>query len=256
MDDGCLWDDSDLSQPYRDETRLHVLECLGLTDDLNGCPVRSVNPTILAFEGIGNAIRSVYTYEQRCRFMKHMENFLEMSRREQALRLRGTLPTVEEFWSYRLGSSAVHITLAMNEFACNTNSLPASVMGQEHMTLLWEYTNIIISITNDILSLKKEVTRGSIGSMIPLEYAQSRNAQSAVDKTTLLLANAIDAFKQTAEKLLQRSPEITSCEQTRALGDFVKGCQFYCTGNLAWSLATRRYGIYEHDLAKGVCITL
>ncbi len=70
--------------------------------------------------------------------------------------------------------------------------------------------------------------------MIPLEYAQSRNAQSAVDKTTLLLANAIDAFKQTAEKLLHRSPEITSCEQTRALGDFVKGCQFYCTGNLAW----------------------
>ncbi len=62
MDDGCLWHDSDLSQPYRDETRLHVLECLGLTDDLNRFPVRSVNPTILAFEGIGNAIRSVYTY--------------------------------------------------------------------------------------------------------------------------------------------------------------------------------------------------
>ena len=62
MDDGCLWDDSDLSQPYRDETRLHVQECLGLTGDLNRFSVRSVNPTILAFEGIGNAIRSFYTY--------------------------------------------------------------------------------------------------------------------------------------------------------------------------------------------------
>ncbi|KAL8920047.1 MAG: hypothetical protein Q9172_004677 [Xanthocarpia lactea] len=219
-----------------------------------------------------------------------------MSRLEQALRLRGTIPTVEEFWSYRLGSSAVHITLAMNEFAFNNKSLPTSVIEQEDMTLLWEYTNIIISITNDILSLKKEIVgttrlpavprqpvngsgpqaRGSIGSIIPLEYVQSRNARAAVDKTALLLAKAIDAFQHTAQQLLQRSAEKLNGEQARAVGDIVKGCQFYSTGNLAWrygivivenfdysaliiakfSLATRRYGIYEHDLSKRVCVTL
>lgn len=47
--------------------------------------------------------------------MDHMEDFLEMSQLEQVLRLRGTLPSVEEFWSYRLGSSAVHVMLAVIE---------------------------------------------------------------------------------------------------------------------------------------------
>lgn len=47
--------------------------------------------------------------------MKHMEFFLEKSRLEQAVHLRGTLPTVEEYWSIRLGTSAVGVTLAMNE---------------------------------------------------------------------------------------------------------------------------------------------
>ena len=47
--------------------------------------------------------------------MDHMEDFLEMSRTEQVLRLRGKLPSMEEFWSYRLGSSAVHVMLAVDE---------------------------------------------------------------------------------------------------------------------------------------------
>ncbi|KAL8861149.1 MAG: hypothetical protein Q9178_002365 [Gyalolechia marmorata] len=76
--------------------------------------------------------------------------------------------------------------------------------------------------------------RGSIGSMIPLEYVQSRNARAAVDKTALLLAKTIEAFKHTAQQLLQRSAEKLNVGQARAVGDIVKGCQFYCTGNLAW----------------------
>ena len=47
--------------------------------------------------------------------MDHLEDFLDMSQQEQMLRLRGTLLSIEEFWSYRLGSSAVHVTIAMNE---------------------------------------------------------------------------------------------------------------------------------------------
>lgn len=47
--------------------------------------------------------------------MDETEDFLEMSRREQVLRLRG-VPSLDEFWSYRLGSSAVYVTIAVNEF--------------------------------------------------------------------------------------------------------------------------------------------
>ena len=49
------------------------------------------------------------------RLMVSMEQFIEMTKTEQLLRLRGTLPSLEEFWSYRLGSSAVPVIIAMNE---------------------------------------------------------------------------------------------------------------------------------------------
>lgn len=47
--------------------------------------------------------------------MVEIGRFIEMTKTEQMLRLRGTLPSLEEFWSYRLGSSAVLVVIAMNE---------------------------------------------------------------------------------------------------------------------------------------------
>lgn len=39
-----------------------------------------------------------------------------MSEKEQRLRLTGAVPSIEEFWEYRMGSSAVFVTLAVNEY--------------------------------------------------------------------------------------------------------------------------------------------
>lgn len=253
-DDGSLWDDSELSQPYRDETREYVRACLSLRGKLDHENIGPTNATIIAFESIGMAIRDAYSYEQRLRFMDECNDFLEMSQREQVIRLRG-VPTMEEFWSYRLGSSAVYVTLAVNEYAWDNGSLPCSVMDHDDMILLRKYTNIIISVTNDILSLKKEIARGSIGSMIPLEYAKSRNAQGAVDHTTELLIMAVKGFQQTEEKLL-KGEMMQDEKQARQIREYIKGCQYNCTGNLVWSLATKRYGVHDENLAKGVCIQL
>ena len=47
--------------------------------------------------------------------MDHVDHFLDMSRQEQMLQVRGRLLSLEEFWSYRPGSSAVHVVVAVNE---------------------------------------------------------------------------------------------------------------------------------------------
>ncbi|KAF6228249.1 hypothetical protein HO133_007979 [Letharia lupina] len=233
MDNGSLWDNFELSNPYRNETREYVQYCLSLTSEPDIGPVKTVNATIQAFETIGTAIRKVYNFEQRKRFMNYMEDFLEMSQQEQMLRLRGTLPSLEEFWLYRPGSSAVHVTIALNEFAWDNKSLPTSVMEDGDMKLLWDYTNVIISTVNDIVSLKKEIARGSISSMIPLLYARSRDAQVAVDQTAEFLVVNVKAFEETAQRLLKQEKR-HNVEEARELRAFIKGCQFYCSGNLTW----------------------
>lgn len=69
--------------------------------------------------------------------------------------------------------------------------------------------------------------------MIPLMYAQSRDAQLAVDQTVDFLAMNVKALDEVALRLL--NPEKRhKIEETRELCDFIKGCQFYCTGNLTW----------------------
>lgn len=69
--------------------------------------------------------------------------------------------------------------------------------------------------------------------MIPLEYAKSRNAQAAVDHTAQLLTMAVKGFEQTMDNLLKRETQQDE-KQARQIREFIKGCQYYCTGNLAW----------------------
>lgn len=57
----------------------------------------------------------LYALAQRKRFLDHFEYFVDMTEQEQVLRLQGRILSLEEFWSYRLGSSAVHVTIAVNE---------------------------------------------------------------------------------------------------------------------------------------------
>ena len=66
---------------------------------------------------IGEVKRSVDVAfsEQRERISNEMEVFMNMTEREQRLRMNGAVPSVEEYWEYRLGSSAVSVTLAVNE---------------------------------------------------------------------------------------------------------------------------------------------
>lgn len=69
--------------------------------------------------------------------------------------------------------------------------------------------------------------------MIPLLYAQSRDAQVAVDQTAEFLVVNVKAFEETARRLLNPEKQY-NVEEACELRDFIRGCQFYCSGNLTW----------------------
>ena len=53
--------------------------------------------------------------DQRQRFLNNMKVFIQGSRVEQELRISGRVPTMEEYWGYRMSSSAVDVTSSMTE---------------------------------------------------------------------------------------------------------------------------------------------
>ncbi|OAK94291.1 hypothetical protein IQ06DRAFT_234919, partial [Phaeosphaeriaceae sp. SRC1lsM3a] len=100
---------------------------------------------------------------------------------------------------------------------------------------------------NDLLSVKKELAAGASSSNILFVlYAETGSLQVALERALNLLAQCSAEYEICTARLYQAyhdRPDIVE-----ALKKLVTGCRYMCTGNLAWSLATTRYGVVaKHD---------
>jgi hypothetical protein len=53
---------------------------------------------------------------QRRVFFEEVRRFVEMTQREQEIRLSGRIPSVGEYWEYRMGTSAVGTLMGLIEY--------------------------------------------------------------------------------------------------------------------------------------------
>jgi hypothetical protein len=220
LNDGTMWNEFGAAQVYRDQTLAYVRYTLGIDE---ACP-EVHNHIILNFAPIGAALQEAYTLEKRRMVYEAMRFFMDMSEHEQRLRLSGAIPSVDEFWRYRVGSSAVPVCLACNEFSWDSMKLPSEFYADSDVkSLLW-HANTIISASNDLLSIEKEIKRGAIDSLIPITFFHVGNLDNAAASLLRTYGGADEGMRS-------------------QIGDFIDGCKYYATGNLTWSLATDRYGV-------------
>lgn len=157
-----MWGDHLKSQKYRSDTLQYVADCLRielpgvqrcnivtnrrqLLDEKDDLKLEEHQRRIIRlFDRIGKPLREAYSVEQRLRFFQEMDYFIRKSEEEQRLRLDGHVPTMYEFWNYRLGSSAVSVCLAVAEFTTST-FIPDQAMNDADMRRLWDLANILIS---------------------------------------------------------------------------------------------------------------
>ncbi|ROV92483.1 hypothetical protein VSDG_06727 [Cytospora chrysosperma] len=195
---GAYADDQKGAQLYRDQTLQFVGACLGLSNP-GVCPQSRI---VQSFDVIGSALSASYNTNQRQRFYNEIARFMEASEAEQVCRLDGRLFTLDEYWQVRMGTSAVYIASAVGEFSMGCDSaLPLEVMQCSAMKALWDETNIIISITNDILSLRKETKLGCIDSIVPLTFVLTKDLQAALAASLTALRASKKRFDETARAL-------------------------------------------------------
>ena len=247
-----MWADGEAAEIFREETMEFVRCCLGLSCDVGAVPKSRI---VQNFEGIGEAMRRVFDREHCARLVYHIGNYISGCRTEEAFRAKGEMPTLEEYWAYRLHSSAVFVTLAANEFAFPGMRLPTSIMESEQMEELWTRANVVVSTVNDLLSLRKEVRGGNAGSMVPIVFVQTGDVQRAVDFTERWIGENVAAFEEAARELEGWSA-VWGVKEASAVREFVGGVRAYVSGNLSWSLTGRRYGLQGKDLGRSVMVTL
>ena len=105
-------------------------------------------------------------------------------------------------------------------------------MDSPERQAIWDETNLIISVTNDILSLKKEIKQGCINTIILLATASGKSVQDSIIEAVDVLRKSKARFDIAAESLVAihgNAENVVS--QIRA---FIEVCRSNRVGNLVW----------------------
>ncbi|KAJ5181652.1 hypothetical protein N7449_011799 [Penicillium cf. viridicatum] len=231
---------------FRKESLEYVKFCLGVGDDEtakwdfpNNPPDR---PLIQSLDVIGAHLQTIYNHDQIMTFVNEIDYYMDCQQREQKRKLTGRLPIVAEYLETRMGTSAVTSMLALNEFA-DGNDIPQTIMTDPKMISLWYEVNMNMSLSNDLLSLRKEIKHGDIDSMVPvLVSARGLTVREAVKETEAEINRNIERFDQIADALLEEI-KVTYPEKVDEVSSYITGCRYNQMANFLWSLTTTRYGL-------------
>lgn len=152
-----------------------------------------------------------------------------------------------------MGSGAVRVCLALSEFAYNI-LLPQEVMADSDMAVIWDATNVIICLMNDILSFKKEFIQGQVDSILPVLYVEHGSMSIAMSIATGVIKRAVENLDAAADRLLERHGQTPTLRKD--LVKFIDTCKYACTGNLSWSLVSGRFRICQKTTKGGFVVTL
>ncbi|KAI1395231.1 terpenoid synthase [Hypoxylon fuscum] len=215
---------------FREKTIEYLQHSLSGSSKI-GLSGRSTDPFITSFRPVGEAISKTCNDRQISTLLDELVFFVNMSAEEQKLQVMHRLPTIKEYMQRRLGTSAVRVCLATIEYAYGI-TLSKEILDDEAMQCIWHETNVIVSVTNDILSVRKEVAQSQVDSLIPLLAPQLGSAQAAINHAVEIVQSSIQRFEQAEKQILEgyaQEPEVY--EDVRK---FIEGCKYACTSNLNW----------------------
>lgn len=134
--------------------------------------------------------------------------------------------------------------------------LPEAVRYDKDMTRLWDCTNTIISVANDMLSFKKEIAQSRIDNLIVLLYQRSGSLQAAMDGAFRQICEAKAEMDKTAARLVARYSTRSHPELGKNVQKLCDCCKTMCTGNNTWSLASERYLLNATTFNGGIEVQL
>ncbi|KAI0486517.1 terpenoid synthase [Xylaria cf. heliscus] len=214
----------------------------------------STNTIITNFEPVAEALLKCYNDRQLADITNDLLFYINMCEEEHKTQEAGRLPSVDEYLERRMGSGAVRVCLGLTEYACGIR-LPDEIMKHEAMVAIWHETNLSISITNDILSLKKEIDQSQVDTVVPLLAARLGSVQDAINHAVDLLQSSVHRLEEAEQYLLRQLPDTPGLYDD--VESFIRGCKYACTTNLNWSLKSSRYGKMEKLFHEGyICLDL
>ena len=274
-----IWDDesegshssceanAESAQRFRDETREYARRLLnvGPTTAYTNLTPAPTNVLITAFADVAAPVASK-DEEQQARFYEEVAFYIHATGTEAARRAKPNLPALDDYLGLRIGTSGVRVLAILFDILSGPafKSLPPSAYSRtrnsalaanpsltdyyscdDDLDLITDQCNLLISITNDILSLKKELRIGIADSAIPILFSLTRDLDEAMKHTVEILESSKQVFDEAEQRVLTRLGIAGDEEKRARTKKYIDSLKTMVTGNVAWSMRSERYGLTE-----------
>ncbi|KAF5358214.1 hypothetical protein D9756_001275 [Leucocoprinus leucothites] len=172
----------------------------------------------------------------QARFKETMGLFFEAVNIQAKARDSAEIPDLESYIDVRRDTSGCKPCWALIEYAVGVD-LPDYVAEHPVIEALGQFSNDLVTWSNDIFSYNVEQSRGDTHNMIViLMKYHNYTLQGAIDYVGDRCAETIDNFERHKSLLPSWGPEIDSM-----VASYVQGLQDWIVGSLHWSFQTHRY---------------
>ncbi|KAI9782831.1 MAG: hypothetical protein M1839_004582 [Geoglossum umbratile] len=237
IDCGSLTNDVEGMWKYCEQTRTLVESC---RDPSTEDALREVElPTVVrAFEGLGRELTASLSADAADRIFKEVDDFVTATADAGYRREMVGLLHREDYLRERHANGAVGTCSYFLEYLHDL-SLTSHIFEHEGIKTIIEETSFQLIISNDLVSLRRELNEGQADSLVPiLVHHEGYTPQGAVDHALDMLRESYDRFVEAEEHLPMVAFDGKVAED---IGKLVQGCKDLCTGNLHYSYTSERY---------------
>ncbi|KAG5663987.1 hypothetical protein KAF25_006572 [Fusarium avenaceum] len=207
--------------------------CVGKAD---GDPINDV------FRGFGSRLCETAQRDQRRLLHNEIQFFVKSCAAEQELRLANSMPGFESYMKMRIGTVGGRMLCSLVPYATQER-LPSAVSSAPEVDHMWTQVSILLSLLNDMLSLKKELRTNCIINAVAAIMKPDMTLDMVVSELEERMGLAVKEFDDAAGKLLNKTE---SQEELHSLVKrYVDGCRAIVVGTLnftfvpwSWTLST------------------
>ena len=170
---------------------------------------------------------------QRERYWRELSFYVESCGKEQSLQLAEEIPLFEDYMEIRLGTVGGGILCSLVEYA-HQQALPPAILQSRHGMAMSKLAGVILSLLNDLLSMKKEIATGCvINAVTSLMRRNDNTLDMAVDELYEEMRQAVGNFDKAAACLCQEAQGDADAESI--VKRYADGYRAIVTGTLEFT---------------------
>ncbi|KAK3899372.1 (-)-delta-cadinene synthase [Staphylotrichum tortipilum] len=254
-----LWDDAidgsggdDLeAEEYCRRSVAFARQSLGL-DEPGSRPLQEAPTKVCgSFAGVGRRVGEYCGLEERRVLFEHLREYMEGCVTEYEWRRSGEVPSVEQFYSWRLKTSSVDVMLDLCRIL-NRIHVPADVLESDELRVMGVCVNKLLILINELFSLKKELKDGAFGNLVPITMrASNLDLEVAAKSIVQDIYDCIRDFDSNSSVIKTTFVAGQQPSVADQVHQLIQAYQAIATTVLHFSIVSPRYGLLKEQQEDG-----